>query len=42
MGGAYSMHGQKKNAYKSLVGEPENKRPLERHGQEYNIKMHIK
>jgi hypothetical protein len=30
MGGAYSMNGKKRNAYKLLVGKPEGKRPLGR------------
>jgi hypothetical protein len=28
MGGAYSMHGEKRNAYSILVGKPKEKRPL--------------
>jgi hypothetical protein len=30
MGGAYSMNGEKKNAYRILIGKPEGKRPLGR------------
>jgi hypothetical protein len=29
MGGACSNHGEKRNAYRILVGKPEGKRPLE-------------
>jgi hypothetical protein len=28
MGGAYSTNGEKRNAYRSLVGKPEGRRPL--------------
>jgi hypothetical protein len=30
MGGAYNTNGEKKNAYRLLVGKPEGRRPLER------------
>jgi hypothetical protein len=30
MGGACRMHGEKRNAYRILVGKPEGKRPLGR------------
>jgi hypothetical protein len=30
MGGACSMHGDKRNVYEVLVGKPEGKRPLQR------------
>jgi hypothetical protein len=30
MGGACSMNGEKRNAYRILVGKPEGKRPLAR------------
>jgi hypothetical protein len=44
MGGAYSTHGQMRNAYRMLVGKPERKKPLERHSSRWedNIKMDLK
>jgi hypothetical protein len=41
MGGACSTNGQKRNAYRILVGEPEGKRPLGRLRRRWvdNIKM---
>jgi hypothetical protein len=30
MEGAYSTHGFKRNAYRALIGKPEEKRPLEK------------
>jgi hypothetical protein len=43
MDGACSMHGEKENAYKVLVGKPERKRPLGRcrHRWENNIKVDL-
>jgi hypothetical protein len=43
MGGVYSTNGAKKNAYGSLVGKPERKRPLGRPRcrWEGNIKMDL-
>jgi hypothetical protein len=40
----YSTHGEKKNACRILIGNPEGKRPLgrPRHRWEDNIKMGIK
>jgi hypothetical protein len=32
MGGTYSKHGEMRNVYSVLVGEPEGKMPLGRHG----------
>jgi hypothetical protein len=44
MGMACSVHGEKRNAYRVLVGKPEGKRPLGRpgHGLEDNIKMDLR
>jgi hypothetical protein len=44
MGRACSKHGEKKNAYRILVGKPERKRPLARprSGWEDNIKMDLR
>jgi hypothetical protein len=44
MGMAFSMHGEKRNAYRVLVGKQEGKRPLERPGHrlEDNIKMDLR
>jgi hypothetical protein len=44
MGRAYSIHGQRRNAYMILVGKPEGKRPLgiPRHRREDNIKMDLR
>jgi hypothetical protein len=41
---AWSTHGEKKNAYKILVGKPEGKRPLGRPGHRWrdNIKMELR
>jgi hypothetical protein len=41
MDGAWGMNGEKRNAYRILVGKPEGKRPLgrPRHRWEDNIKM---
>jgi hypothetical protein len=43
MGMAFSMHGEKRNAYRMLVGKPEGKRPLGRPGcrWEDDIKMDL-
>jgi hypothetical protein len=43
MGGACSVHGEMKNAYKILVGKPDGKRPRGRHRRrrEDNIKMAV-
>jgi hypothetical protein len=43
MGGACSMHGGKRNAYRILVGKPEGKRQLgrPRHRWEDNIRMDL-
>jgi hypothetical protein len=44
MGGACSTNGEKRNAYRILVGKPEGKRPLgkPRRRWEDNIKMDLK
>jgi hypothetical protein len=44
MGGACSTHGDMRNGYKILVGEPEGKRPLRRprHRWEGNIRMDLR
>jgi hypothetical protein len=44
MGRAYRMHGEKRNAYRALVGKPEGKRPLKgpRHSLKDNIKMYLR
>jgi hypothetical protein len=44
MGGACSMHGEMRNAYRILVGRPERKRPLRRRMRKWedNIKMNIR
>jgi hypothetical protein len=44
MGRACSTHGEKRNAYRNLVGKPEGKRPLgrRRHRWEDNIRMDFK
>jgi hypothetical protein len=44
MGGGYSTHGEKKNAYRILVGKPEGKRRLgrPRHRWVDNIKMELR
>jgi hypothetical protein len=44
MGRAYSMHGQMRNVYKTLVGKPEGRRPVRRprHRWENNIKMDLR
>jgi hypothetical protein len=43
MGGPYSTNGEKRNAYRLLVGNPEGKRPLGRPGRGWvdNIKMDL-
>jgi hypothetical protein len=43
MGRACSTNGEKRNAYRILVGTPERKRPLEgpRRGWEDNIRMDL-
>ena len=43
MGGAYSMHGENRGAYKVLVGKPEEKRPLGRTGRRWynNMRMDL-
>jgi hypothetical protein len=43
MGGACSANGEKRNAYRVLVGEPEGKRPLERRRRRWadNIRMDL-
>jgi hypothetical protein len=43
MGGAYSTYGERKGAYKVLVGEPEGKKPLGRQRCRWdgNIKMDL-
>jgi hypothetical protein len=44
MGGACSTHGEKRNVYRILVGNPEGKRPLgrPRHRWEDNIRMDVR
>jgi hypothetical protein len=44
MGGAYSVHGEVRNAYKILIGKPKGKRPFgrPRHRWEDNIKMDLR
>jgi hypothetical protein len=44
MGRAFSMNGEKMNAYRILVGKPEGKRPLGRQRRRWvnNIKMDIR
>jgi hypothetical protein len=44
MGRAYSMNGEKRNAYRILVGKTEEKRPLGRRSRMWvdNIKMDLK
>jgi hypothetical protein len=44
MGRAYSTNGDKRNAYRILVGEPEGKRPLGRPRCRWvnNIKIHLR
>jgi hypothetical protein len=39
IGWACSMHGDKRNAYRVLVGRPEGNRPLGTHVDEDNIKV---
>jgi hypothetical protein len=43
MGGALACMGEKRGAYRILVGRPEGRRPLgrPRHRSEDNIKMHL-
>jgi hypothetical protein len=43
MGATYSTNGEKRNAYRLLVGKPEGKRPLERPRRRWmdNIKMYL-
>jgi hypothetical protein len=43
VGGAYSPNGEKRNAYRLLVGKPEGKTPLgrPRHRWVDNIKMYL-
>jgi hypothetical protein len=43
MGGACSPNGERRNAYRLLVGKPEEKRPLGRPGRRWvdNIKMDL-
>jgi hypothetical protein len=43
MGGKYSTNGEKRNAYRLLVGKPEGKRPLRRPRRRWvdNIKMDL-
>jgi hypothetical protein len=43
MGGVYSTNGEKRNAYRILVGKPEGKKPLgrPRHSWVDNIKMDL-
>jgi hypothetical protein len=41
MGRACSTHGEKRNAYRILVGKPERHRPLGRRRWVYNIKMDL-
>jgi hypothetical protein len=44
MGRARSTNGEKRNAYRILVGKPEGKRPLERRRRRWvdNIKMDLR
>jgi hypothetical protein len=44
MGRACNTHGEKRNAYRILVGKPEEKRPLgkPRRRWEYNFKMDVR
>jgi hypothetical protein len=44
MGGTCSTHGEKRNAYKILMGRPEGKGPLGRHRRrrDGNIKMDLR
>jgi hypothetical protein len=44
MGGAYSKHGEMRNAYKILIGQPEGKRPLRRTRRRWedNFKMDLR
>jgi hypothetical protein len=44
MGGAFSTNGEKRNAYRILVGKPEGKRPLGRPSRRWvdNIKMDLR
>jgi hypothetical protein len=44
MGRACSTYGEKRNAYRILVGEPEGKRPLGRHRRRWedNIRMDLR
>jgi hypothetical protein len=43
MGGAFSMHQEKKNAYRIFVGKPEGKRPLGRPRRGWdNIRMDLR
>jgi hypothetical protein len=44
MGRACSTNGEKRNAYRILVGKPEGKRPLERSTRKWvdNIKMNLR
>jgi hypothetical protein len=44
MGGAFSTNGERRNAYKVLVGKLEGKRPVGRpkHTREDNIRMDLK
>jgi hypothetical protein len=44
MGGAFSMHGAKRNTYRILVGKPEGKRPQGRPRRrwENNIRMDLR
>jgi hypothetical protein len=43
MGGAYSTNGEKRNAYRLLVGKPKGKRPLGRQKRRWldNIRMDL-
>jgi hypothetical protein len=42
MGIACSTHGEKRNAYRILVGKPEQKRPIGRHIRKGRIKMDLR